>query len=138
MCLSLSVLQGTNSNIPYDDSIFLSRVFTVRKPNGDNSMPIDLYFLNTFVRKSWFCMESFETINIVISKKIAYIDLSNAFYSFPLHHDSRRFTAFVCDNQEFVFIVLLFGLTASPRIFSKILRPVLVHVRFICVSNSAY
>ena len=53
------------------------------------------------------------------------IDLNQAFYHIPLAQDQRNYFAFDFMGTRYTFTCLPFGLTASPRIFTKILRPVI-------------
>ena len=68
----------------------------------------------------------------------AYIDLSNAFLSIPLHKDSKKFCSFESQVNKYNFNVFPFGLTSSSRIFTKIMKPVIAHLRPTNINVSAY
>src|SRR5256885_312303 len=53
------------------------------------------------------------------------LDLIQAFYHIPLAQDQRKYFAFDFIGKRYCFNCLPFGLTASPQIFTKILRPVI-------------
>lgn len=142
---------GAISAVAHDDSQILSRVFTVKKSNGDDRLIIDLSNINTQVNKVHFKMETCEKIQDIIQPLdyMASIDLSDAFFSIPLHKDSRKFISFEFNSFRYQFNVLPFGLSSSPRIFSKILKTVIIYLRnrgikisfylddiFICSSKS--
>lgn len=117
--------------MPLDNTKIVSRVFTVKKSNGKDRMIIDLSELNKIVNKVHFKMEGLETIKGLLQPDdyMMSIDLSNAFFSIPLHNSSKPLTAFEFDGHHYVYNVLPFGLTSSPRIFSKMLRPVIIWLR---------
>jgi hypothetical protein len=96
-------------------------------------------------------METQENIRELIAPNdvMASIDLSEAFFSIPVHESSKKFLCFQFNNLRYVFNVLPFGLTSSPRIFSKVLKPVIMLLRsqgikisfylddiFLCASSS--
>jgi hypothetical protein len=66
------------------------------------------------------------------------IDLSDAFLHVLIHHASRRYLRFQWENNTFQFRVLPFGLSLSPLVFTKILRPVLKWARRKGIRLAAY
>lgn len=114
-----------------NSSLLLSRIFTVKKANGEDRLIIDLSKLNTQIVHVTFQMESYTKINNLLEKDdyMTSIDLCDAFFSVPIHPDHRKFLAFEFNNNKYVFNVLPFGLTSSPRIFSKVLKPVIIFLR---------
>ena len=133
-------MSGAISIVKFDDSHIISRVFTVPKQNGGNRLVIDLSSLNKFIIKSSFRMEDKETIKTLIEPFdfMASIDLSSAFHTINLHMDSKKFVVFEFNNKRFQFNVIPFGLTSAPRIFTKLLKPVLSHLRALGIKISAY
>lgn len=131
---------GAISVVPKSNNHFVSRVFTVKKSNGDDRMIIDLSDLNEFVNKVTFKMEGLDVIKSLLQPDdfMMSVDLSNAFFSIPLHEDSKCFTTFEFNNTRYVYNVLPFGLSCSPRIFSKMLRPVITWFRSQGFKISAY
>ena len=69
---------------------------------------------------------------------MASIDLSDAFYSIPLHPTSRKYATFHFNNHRYAFNVLPFGLTTSLRVFCKMLRPFMIHLRTQGLKTAAY
>ena len=55
----------------------------------------------------------------------ASIDLNHAYYTIPIAEEQRKFLKFVWNEQLYEFCVLPMGLTSSPRIFTKVMKPVL-------------
>ena len=66
------------------------------------------------------------------------IDLSDAFHSIPIHDSSKKFVCFEFNNCRYCFNVLPFGLSSAPRIFSKILRPAISHLRSLGIKITSY
>lgn len=125
------LISGAISKVSHNDNQILSRVFIVKKANGKNRMIIDLSKINTQINKVSFKMETIEDILDVIEPGdfMASIDLCDAFFSVPIHFSCRDYLTFEFNDQRYSFNVLPFGLTSSPRIFSKVLRPAIIHLR---------
>lgn len=66
------------------------------------------------------------------------VDLAEAFYSIPIQESDRKFFRFWHRDQKFQFTALIMGLTHSPRVFTKILKPVFAHLRTQGHISSAY
>ena len=144
--------RGFVSKIPHCSDHIISRVFIVPKKNGKNRMIIDLSRLNNFIKKVSFKMEDKTVIQSLIKENdfLVSIDLTDAFLSISLHESSKKFVVFEIDGQRYCYNRLVFGLTSSPRIFSKILKPAINFLRnngikisfylddiFICASSKS-
>ena len=57
------------------------------------------------------------------------LDLKEAYHSVPVTPDHQRYLAFLWDGKCYVYCVLPFGLGPAPRVFTKITKPILVHIR---------
>ena len=49
--------------------------------------------------------------------------LKHAYYTIPIAEEQRKFLKFVWNEQLYEFCVLPMGLTSSPRIFTKVMKP---------------
>jgi hypothetical protein len=125
------LLSGAISRVSPSSDNLLSRIFTVKKSNGDDRLILDLSRLNLQIAKVSFQMETHSKIIELLHKGdyMASIDLADAFLSIPVHDSCKKFLAFEFDGSHYKYNVLPFGLTSSPRIFSKILKPAIVHLR---------
>ena len=57
------------------------------------------------------------------------IDLKDAYYSIPIAEEHQKYLKFIWRDQLYAFTSLPMGLTSSPRIFTKVLKPVFSHLR---------
>ena len=57
------------------------------------------------------------------------LDLRDAYFAVPIHQDSRKYLRFLFEGMTFEFNCLPFGLSLAPRVFTRILRPVVAHLR---------
>ena len=119
------------SKITKCPSQLLSRVFTVKKANGNNRMIIDLSLINKQIMDVHFKMDTHDTIKDILSPGdyMASIDLTDAFFSVPIHVDSKKYLCFELESQRYQFNVLPFGMKSSPRIFTKVLKPAINFLR---------
>ena len=91
------------------------------------------------IPKIHFRMEDHEyLINFIRPDNfMPFIDLSNASFSFPLHKDIKKYCSSK-SKDNYNLNVLSIGLTSSPRIFTKIIKPVISHLRFKNIKVSSY
>lgn len=108
-----------------------SPLFLVRKKTGGFRPVVDLKRLNVFIRKEHFKMESLQSILLAIRLLdwMITVDLRDAYFHVPVHPEFQRFLRFTLGEQHFQFVCLPFGLTTSPRIFSKLLLAVVAVLR---------
>ena len=69
-----------------------------------------------------------ETINVALelinsNDYLASVDLSDAYFSIPIHESYRKFLRFIWTEQLFEFVCLPFGYSLAPRTFTKVLKP---------------
>ena len=60
---------------------------------------------------------------------MASVDLSDAFYSIKIREHDRRYFRFYFNEIKYQFTALVMGYSCSPRIFTKILKPVFAYLR---------
>lgn len=119
---------------------FSSRLFLVPKKTGDLRPVLNLKPLNQFIPERYFKMETITTVCSFINKNdfMTSIDLSDAFLHVLIHPSSRKYLQFEWKGQRYQFRVLPFGMSLSPLVFTKILRPVLKWARRRGIRISAY
>src|SRR6266511_729237 len=123
---SLTEIQAIREMHP-SEPCFVSNLFLIPKKNGGLRPVIDLRNLNQYVKYSHFKMESIDLVKSLVRRGdfMISIDLNQAFYHVPLSPQQRKFFAFDFMGRRYCFNCLPFGLTASPRIFMKILKPII-------------
>ena len=116
----------------YSNSLFL-----VAKRSGGGRPVINLRPLNRFVPNKKFRMESILLLKDILKPNsfLTKIDLKDAFYSISIAKKSRKYLQFIYHNKLYQFCVIPFRISTAPRVFSKILKPViaLLRTRGICL-----
>lgn len=108
-----------------------------KKEPGVFRVIFNLKFLNQSVTYRKFKMDTLEAA-VRLMKPGCYmtsIDLRDAYYSVPISPDYRKYLKFIWRGQLFQFRALPMGLTSSPRIFTKILKPVFATLRTLYGDN---
>ena len=116
---------------PSDDQ-FVSPIFDVPKKDTDNRRVIlNLKYLNNFIRKTKFRLEGYDVIfsMIRVNDFLVSIDLHDAFLTLSMHPLCFKYLCFEWLNVRYCYTCMPFGMTSSPRIFTKVLKPVLVFLR---------
>jgi hypothetical protein len=85
---------------------------------------LDCQKLNQFVQVEHFKMERIPALRDLIEKDdfICKIDLKDAYVVVPIHEDSKDYLSFENRGTVYRYQLLAFGLSISPRIFSKLMR----------------
>lgn len=110
---------------------FVSPIFIVPKPDGTGRFIINLKFLNEHIEYRHFKMEDARTVRNLLTLNcfMAKLDLQDAYDLIPIHEDHRKYIRFLFNGILYEFNCLPFGLSTSPRIYTKVMRPVLAKLR---------
>ena len=110
---------------------FFSSMFTVPKKDGGWRPIINLRSLNSYLVVSQFKMEGIGSLKDVLQEGdfMGKIDLEDAYLSVPVHQEHRDFLKFCWRRKIYRFRSLPFGLATAPRVFTKILRPLVARMR---------
>ena len=119
---------------------FVSNIFTREKKNGSVRVILNLSKLNLSVEYHKFKME---TLNSIIKLMrlgcyMASLDLKDAYYSVPIAEEQRKFLRFRWGDKLFQFTCFPNGLTSAFRKFTKLMKPVLAHLRLKGYTNAIY
>ena len=125
--LLMEVIELSN----HEKGEIISPIFLVDKPDGSFRMILNLKKFNECVSYEHFKMEHFSFVTDLIEENcyMASIDLSNAFYSVPIHKNYRKFLKFMWKGQLYNFTCFANGLCMAPRYFTKIMKPVFATLR---------
>lgn len=112
---------------------YVSAYFAVPKPRSPGKFrPIlNLKKFNLSIKKYKFKMEGLKQVRDWIQPN-AYMcgmDLKDAFLHIPIHKRFRKFLRFSWLGSLLEWRVLPFGLKCSPRVITKVLRPVMAYLR---------
>ena len=123
--------KGAIKRVPFDDQAFYHRMFLVSKKGGGQRPVLDLSPLNKFIPTEHFKMENLMTIKAIINKGdyMINIDLTDAYLTVPMHPDSQKFLRFLWQGQSYQFVTMPFGLNVAPRVFTKLMKPVIAWLR---------
>lgn len=119
------------SRAPYS-KCFISPYFLATKSDGVNKRFIlNLKQLNKFIYAPHFKLEDIRTALKLVSNGcfLAKIDLRDAYYAINIDHQSRKFLCFDFKGKIYQFTCLPFGLSIAPYIFTKIMKPIIAHLR---------
>jgi len=110
---------------------FISKIFTVAKPDGSRRPIINLKELNEFIECPHFKMENLKTATNLISENyfMAVIDLKDAYHSVSIDPKFRKYLKFQWNGQLYQYNCLPFGINVAPRVFTKLLKPVVANLR---------
>jgi hypothetical protein len=106
---------------------FYSTFFLVPKKDGGQRPVLNLKGLNRFVQNKTFKMVTLQIVLTHLQKGhwMASLDLKDAYFHIPIRPDFRQFLRFEFLGKVYQFKVLPFGLSTAPRVFTKILAPVI-------------
>lgn len=110
---------------------FISSVFLVPKPDNSSRFIINLKNLNKFIDPPYFKMEDIRSVKTLITQgdHMATLDLKDAYYLIPIHDEFQKYLRFNFQNEMYQFTCLPFGLSTSPYVYTKIMKPVMHKLR---------
>ena len=113
------------------DPQFYSNIFPRIKPDGTARVILNLKMLNVHMDKIHFKMDTFKDVTQLVVQNCFFtsVDFKHAYYSVPVCPEERRWLKFVWQGEHYQFTCLPQGLTSAPRIFTKLLKPVMAHLR---------
>lgn len=128
-------LGAINKCQPCEDQ-FISKIFLIPKANGNKRFILNLKPLNRFVSKLHFKMEDHRTAAKLIPKDgfMATIDLKEAYLLLPISVSDRKYLRFQFQDEKgivslYEFSCLPYGLSIAPRMFTKVMKEVITHLR---------
>jgi ribonuclease HI len=106
---------------------FYSTFFLVPKKDGGQRPVLNLKGLNKFVQIKTFKMQTLQLVLPQLHQGdwLASIDLKDAYFHVPIKPSYRPYLRFEFLGKVYQFKVLPFGLSTAPRVFTKILAPII-------------
>lgn len=110
---------------------FICTIFTRPKKDGSRRMIFNLKPLNEYITYHKFKMDTLKTALTLVNKQcfMASLDIKDAYYMVRIHPDDRKYLKFHWRDKLFAYTALPMGYSASPRIFTKILKPIFATLR---------
>ena len=92
---------------------------------------VNLKALNRHMKRLHFKMESAHLLKDLLQKGdwMISIDLKDAYLSVSVAQHYRHLLRFMWEGQLFQFQCLPFGLSTAPRVFTKVMKPVMSLLR---------
>ena len=109
---------------------FVSPIFTRPKKDGKVRLILNLKKLNKAVEYHHFKMETLKQALTLITEGcwFASLDLKEAYFSIHIKEESQEFLKFLWKGHLYKFTVFPNGLACCPRLFTKILKPVMAYL----------
>ena len=109
---------------------FVSQIFLLERKEGGLRPIVNLKNLNCFIQTEHFKMEGLHTLPDLIQSQnwMIKMDLKDAFLQIPVCQEHQHLQ-FQWNATIYQFNCLPFGLTSAPRVFTKVLKPVVGTLR---------
>ena len=111
---------------------FESQLILVKKKGTNKWRPcLSARELNEFITYHKFKMEGLPTVKKLVKKGdwLTKVDLSDAYFHVPIHPEHQKYLQFRWRGKVYRFTALPFGVASAPRIFTKVLRPIIQECR---------
>ena len=130
----VEIIRDTNSPGMYH------RLFMRPKPDGSLRPIIDLSPLNELIHNETFKMETPVSIRqaLQIGEYTLQLDLKDAYFHIPIKRAYRKYMRFTANGIVYQYKALPFGLSIAPRIFTKVLAPIVALLRKALIKVHAY
>ena len=123
--------KGALTNVTPDSDQFVSNLFLVPKRDGGSRLVINLKDLNEYLQYNHFKMEGIHLLRDLMRPNdwLGKIDLKDAYFVVPIWENHKKYLRFLWKNSLLEFACLPFGLAIAPRVFTKIMKPVVALLR---------
>ena len=127
----ITTKKGGNTTSPFQPRRFLPQIVSCSEKRRRQRPVLDLSALNQFIETEHFKMENLVTLKSLLNKEdyMINLDLTDAYLTVPMHPDSRKFLRFLLGDKTYEFTAMPFGLNVAPRLFTKIMKPVVASLR---------
>ena len=118
--------KGAIEEVPASEPGYFSHLFCVPKPDGKWRPILNLKKLNSnHLEVPHFRMDTIRDVALLIRQNdfAASVDLKDAYFQIPINRRHRRFLRFGWKKKLYQFLVLPFGLSPAPLIFTRVTKP---------------
>lgn len=114
----------------FETGQIVHNVFVRPKRDGEFRMILNLRPLNRHIQYHKFKMTTFKAAAKLIGKDcfMASCDIKDAYFSVKIHDAHQKFLKFYWQDTLYQFTCLPQGLASAPRVFTKLLKPVLARL----------
>lgn len=132
--------KGAIKQVSSDVHQFISKIFIIPKLDGSYRLILNLKKLNEFIKTEHFKLEDDKIVRRLMTANcfMASVDLQDAYYLIPIREADRKFLRFTFDGNLYEFTCLPFGLSTAPYTFTKIMKPVVSHLRNLGYTSVIY
>lgn len=109
-----------------------SSLFPRYKPDQSVRVIFNLKSFNEqYITPIHFKMDTIKDVLLLVQPNchFASVDFKHAYFSVPVAKSLRKYFRFQWNNALFQFTCLPQGFSSAPRMFTKLLKPVLAHLR---------
>ena len=106
---------------------FVSQLFLVSKKDGGFRPVVNLKALNKYIQEEHFKMEGFHMVRDLVRQGDWLA--KDAYFLIPVHPCNQKFLQFSWKRSLYQFQCLPFGLSCAPRVFTKVMKPVVAFLR---------
>ena len=125
------ILKNAIEEVKHPNSLgHYSNMFLVPKKNGKLRPVINLKPLNRTLSCPSFKMETVAEVTSAVRTGdwATSLDLTDGYFHIPIAPWFRKYLRFVVNGKVFQFQALPFGLNTAPLVFTRMLRPLSVHL----------
>ena len=110
---------------------FVSQLFLVPKKDGGFRPVVNLKTLNKYILEEHFKMEGFHMVRDLVRQGdwLTTIDLKDVYFLILVYPCHQKFLLFTWKERLYQFQCLPFGLSCAPRVFTKVIKPVVAFLR---------
>ena len=125
-------VQGVIRLCKHEPGEYINTIFVREKRDKkEYRMILNLKLLNKHVEYQKFKMDTLKTVVKLIKKHcfMASIDIKDAYYTVKIDDDYQKFLKFTWHGKLYQYTCLPNGLSSAPRLFTKLLKPILARIR---------
>jgi hypothetical protein len=126
------VRKGVLERVKHTPGEYISNVFLrEKKDKGKFRMILNLKKLNEYIKDEHFKMDTLITALNMVYQDCWFLslDFTDAYYTISVNPESRKYLRFEFEGQLYEFTCLPNGLKPAPRLFTKLLKVPLAHMR---------